>query len=131
MTYIGYMNGNPNFQAFNQALFAAFSLNDTSGLDYSTIATAYTEGFFVVLPIICLDERAYTYDSCLISISSQLFCSCGIDIDDNTFGGFQAMREAAALADTHNMSYVQDITIIVSTQIYSVFSVIITPYHHR
>ncbi|EIM92815.1 uncharacterized protein STEHIDRAFT_165026 [Stereum hirsutum FP-91666 SS1] len=90
MTYIAYMNGNPNFQAFNQALFAASNLNDTSGFDYSTIAAEYTAGFFVVLPIICLDEH----------------------IDDNTFGGFQAMREAAALADTYNMSYIQDATLI-------------------
>lgn len=66
MTYIAYMNSNPNFQAFNQALFAAVNLNDTSGFDYSTIAAEYAAGFFIVLPTLCLDERVYT------SISFQL-----------------------------------------------------------
>lgn len=72
MTYIAYMNGNPNFQAFNQALFAASNLNDTSGFDYSTIAAEYTAGFFVVLPIICLDERVYTSISFQLCINSYL-----------------------------------------------------------
>lgn len=60
MTCIGYMTGNPNFSAFSRALYAALYSNDTSGLDYSTIATPYSEAFFPVLPIICLDQRAYS-----------------------------------------------------------------------
>lgn len=60
MIYIGYMNVDPNFSALSQALYAAVSLNDTSALDYSTIADEYTAGTFVALPIVCLDEGMYT-----------------------------------------------------------------------
>ncbi|EIM92798.1 uncharacterized protein STEHIDRAFT_136539 [Stereum hirsutum FP-91666 SS1] len=89
MIYIGYMNVDPNFSALSQALYAALSLNDTTALDYSTIADEYSAGTFVALPIVCLDEV----------------------LDNNTFAGFKALREAAAQADTYNMTYSQDMTL--------------------
>ncbi|KDQ19583.1 hypothetical protein BOTBODRAFT_443477 [Botryobasidium botryosum FD-172 SS1] len=86
---IGYLSGNPNFPAFNLALYGALNGN-WSALSYATFAPSYLPAFASSLHILCLDQH----------------------IDDNTFSGFNAIRQSIAKVDTAQISYVQDLTII-------------------
>ncbi|KDQ19584.1 hypothetical protein BOTBODRAFT_443473 [Botryobasidium botryosum FD-172 SS1] len=86
---IGYLSSNPDFPAFNLALHGALNGN-WSALSYANLASSYTPNFATALQTLCLDQH----------------------IDDNTFSGFDAIRQSIAKVDTAQMSYVQVLSIV-------------------
>ena len=48
---------------------------------------------------------------CTIALVTQ---SCALDLDNNTFAGFNSIRQQIKGVDPENMEYLQDLTLIVS-----------------
>ncbi|KDQ19582.1 hypothetical protein BOTBODRAFT_170657 [Botryobasidium botryosum FD-172 SS1] len=77
-----YLSGNPNFPALNSALHSALNGN-WSALSYTGSGASDTQAVPTLLPTLCAD----------------------LHIDNNTFAGFNEIRQSVAKVDTANMTF--------------------------
>ncbi|KDQ19580.1 hypothetical protein BOTBODRAFT_28154 [Botryobasidium botryosum FD-172 SS1] len=86
---INYLSIHPDFPALNLALHEALHGN-WSALSYVSVGLPFTQGFAPSLPTFCVDQH----------------------IDDDTFSGFDAIRQNIVKFDTAQMSYNQNLAAI-------------------
>jgi hypothetical protein len=102
-----FLSGNPDFAALNDALASAVDGN-ASSLSYH--APIFTQGYATLLPTACLDTREPPF---LEELFVSHFSMLRIDIDDDSFAGFDEIRRRIAKDDTARMGYSGDLTTIV------------------
>jgi len=84
---LAYLSGSPNFSALNLALYEALSGN-WSALSYDSFGLVYTTLVTPALPLLCLDAH----------------------LDDNTFSGFNSIRQKVAKYDPAQFKFTQDLS---------------------
>jgi hypothetical protein len=99
-----YLIGDVNFPVLNQALYQALNGNWTA-FNYTAMASIYTSAFMPLVPIYCLDYREcyvrnrYCIEGCVLIIII-------LDIEDNTFNGFNKIKQASVADDPAQVEYI-------------------------
>jgi hypothetical protein len=103
MVSMDYLIGDPNFPELNQALYQAIKGNWTA-FNYTALASIYTSALMSIVPIYCLDYREYCVRkrNCI----SCVFIIIILDNDDNTFNGFNRIRQASVIDDSARVEYI-------------------------
>jgi len=103
MVSMNYLLGDANFPVLNQALYQATKGNWTA-FNYTAFASIYTSYFMPLVPIYCLDYRGYCVikRTCIRCVLITII----LDIDDNTFNGFNKIRQASVTDDPARIEYI-------------------------
>jgi len=99
-----YLLGDANFPVLNQALYQALKGNWTA-FNYTASASIYTSAFMPLVPIYCLDYREYCVRK-WDCIRNCVLISIILDIEDNTFNGFNKIRQASVADDPARVEYI-------------------------
>ena len=103
-----YLSGSPNFSSLNLALYAALRGN-WSAFSYASFGPVATNLLAPILPLICLDMRKLIYLLTSLYFLLNHVLAVHLDIDDNTFTGFNNIQQNIAKYDPAQFRYTQDL----------------------